>query len=220
MIQVKNIYKSFRQSSQNIPVLKGISLQVQKSESLSVVGPSGSGKTTLLSLLAGLEYADQGEIIINNSFLQKMDEKELSLFRSKNIGIVFQHHHLLPHLTALENVMLPLEIAQEKNIKKKAEMFLERVGLSHRLHHLPRQMSGGECQRTAIARASVLEPPILLADEPSGHLDSESGEKAMDVLFSLAKNSGTTLILVTHNMDLSQKTDRRVKILKGLIHPF
>ena len=200
-----------------IEVLKDISFKVDFAKSLAIVGPSGSGKTTLLSLLAGLEKPDSGTIQINHQNITQMNEKELTKFRAGNIGIVFQQYHLMPHLTALENVSLPLEIAGQKNLQKAKEQ-LAQVGMDHRFNHLPGQMSGGECQRTAIARASVTHPRILLADEPSGNLDASSGKKAMDALFSIAQK--TTLILVTHNMDLANRCFRKIQISNGCVHPF
>ncbi len=217
MIKVQNLEKSFLQASQKIQVLKGIHFETSSSQTLSIIGPSGSGKTTLLSLLAGLEQPDHGNIIIHGHNLQQMSESELVQFRAKHIGIIFQQYYLMPHLTALENVMLPLEIARDKNATQKAKKQLDYVGLSHRLNHLPRQMSGGECQRTAIARASVIKPHVLLADEPSGNLDANSGEQAMNLLFSLVKESPTILILVTHNPELAQRCRIQMKLIKGTL---
>ncbi len=210
MIQIQNVNKSFKQASRTIEVLKNISFTVETAKSLAVVGPSGSGKTTLLSLLAGLEKPDSGEIQMARQNITQMNEEELTQFRSRHIGIVFQQYHLMPHLTALENVSLPLEIARKKNAVGRAKEQLAKVGMEHRFHHLPSQMSGGECQRTAIARASVAHPCILLADEPSGNLDALSGKKAMDTLFSVAKE--TTLILVTHNMDLAGRCHKKMQM--------
>ena len=218
MIQIQNIQKNFKQALRTIEVLKNISFQLDSAKSLAIVGPSGSGKTTLLSLLAGLEKPDSGSIQIANQNITKMNEAELVQFRANHIGIVFQQYHLMPHLTALENVSLPLEITRKKNHTQKAKEQLSQVGMDHRFNHLPSQMSGGECQRVAIARASVTHPSILLADEPSGNLDALSGQKAMDTLFSLAKK--TTLILVTHNIDLANRCDEKMQISNGCIHPF
>ncbi len=218
MIQVQNIHKNFQQALRTIEVLKNISFKVDTTKSLAIVGPSGSGKTTLLSLLAGLEKPDSGNIQIDSQNITQMNESELVQFRSNNIGIVFQQYHLMPHLTALENVSLPLEITRKKKYIQKAKEQLAKVGMDHRFNHLPSQMSGGECQRVAIARASVTHPRILLADEPSGNLDALSGKKAMEALFSLAKE--TTLILVTHNMDLANKCEEKIQISNGCIHSF
>ncbi|MDE0152030.1 MAG: ABC transporter ATP-binding protein [Bdellovibrionales bacterium] len=218
MIQVQNIQKNFKQAFRTIEVLKNISFKVDSVKSLAIVGPSGSGKTTLLSLLAGLEKPDSGNIQIADHNITKMNEEELVTFRARHIGIVFQQYHLMPHLTALENVSLPLEIARKKDYLQKAKEQLAKVGMDHRFNHLPSQMSGGECQRVAIARASITHPSVLLADEPSGNLDALSGQKAMDTLFALAKE--TTLILVTHNMDLANRCDEKMQISNGCIQPF
>ena len=218
MIQVQNLNKNFKQASRRIAVLKNISFTVETAQSLAIVGPSGSGKTTLLSLLAGLEKPDSGTIQIFHQNITQMSETDLVQFRRQNIGIVFQQYHLMPRLTALENVCLPLEIAGQKNGIQKAKEQLAKVGMDHRLNHLPSQMSGGECQRTAIARAGVTRPRILLADEPSGNLDAVSGKKAMDALFSLAKE--TTLILVTHNMKLAENCRKKIQISGGGVSSF
>jgi len=213
MIQVQNIQKNFKQALRTIEVLKDINFKVSSAKSLAIVGPSGSGKTTLLSLLAGLEKPDFGNIQIANQNITIMNEAELTKFRANHIGIVFQQYHLMPHLTALENVSLPLEIIRQKNYIQKAKDQLAKVDMDHRFNHLPGQMSGGECQRVAIARASITHPSILLADEPSGNLDALSGQKAMDTLFALAKE--TTLILVTHNTNLADRCDNKMQISNG-----
>lgn len=218
MIQFKNVYKNFKQALKTIEILKNINFKVEFGKSLAIVGPSGSGKTTLLSLLAGLEKPDSGSILVDNKDITNMNENQLVQFRANTIGIVFQQYHLMPHLTALENVSLPLEIARKKNYLQRAKEQLAKVGMDHRLNHLPSQMSGGECQRVAIARASITHPRILLADEPSGNLDALSGKQAMDALFSLAAK--TTLILVTHNMDLANKCHEKMRISNGCIHLF
>ena len=219
MIQIQNLEKSFSQGSQKILVLKNIYLQLSPSQTLSIVGPSGSGKTTLLSLLAGLEKPDRGKIQIQDHLIHQMDEAELVRFRAQHIGIVFQQHYLMPHLTALENVSLPLEISRDKKALQKSKDILDDIGLSHRLHHFPYQMSGGECQRVALARASVIQPHILLADEPTGNLDIDSGKQVIDLLFSLVEKSKTTLILVTHNLELAQKCQIQTEIVNGSLEP-
>ncbi len=212
MIKVQNISKKFYQAQTCIQVLKNLNLDIANSETVAIVGPSGCGKTTLLSLLAGLESPDSGEIYINNENIVEMNERQLASFRSKNIGIVFQQFHLMPHLTALENVSLPLEILGEKEASKKALEELKKIKLDRRKDHLPHQMSGGECQRVAIARACVTQPKVIFADEPSGNLDSESAKMALDLLFSLVKENKMTLILVTHNKILAQRCDRQIYI--------
>jgi len=215
ILKVENIGKNFQQGRTTIHALKAITFSMQERESLAIVGPSGSGKTTLLSLLAGLDFPTTGNIAIDNACITSMSEKKLAYFRSHNIGIVFQQYHLMPYLTAEENVSLPLEIMRETNVQKRAQEILEMVGLSNRLNHFPHQMSGGECQRVAIARASVVRPKILLADEPSGNLDSQTGGKVMDLLFSLSAESAMTLILVTHDMQLAARCQRQIHMLDG-----
>lgn len=217
MLHVENLSKSFKQGDSKISALENINFDISRSETVAIVGPSGSGKTTLLSLLAGLEAPTDGIINIADTNLVALSEYELSQFRAQHIGIVFQQFHLMPHLTAIENVSLPLEIANDPEAEKKAQRQLELVGLGERLHHLPSQLSGGECQRVAIARASIIEPSILLADEPSGNLDHESGEKVMNLLFSLVKEKQMTLILVTHDLDLAKRCDRQIRISAGRV---
>ena len=206
MIDAAKLCKTYQQGATKVHALKNISFSLNAGESLAVTGPSGSGKTTLLSILAGLETPSSGTLAMAGENILLKSEKEKTSFRVKNIGIVFQQFHLLPHLTALENVSLPLEIAGEKDFIPQAQKMLEQVGLGHRLHHFPSQMSGGEQQRTAIARACIAHPRVLLADEPTGNLDQQSGRQAMDILFSLVKNSA--LVLVTHNMELAQRCSR------------
>lgn len=212
MIQAHDISKTFHQAGNVIPVLARVNVQVNISETLAIVGPSGSGKTTLLSLLSGLELPDKGDIFINGQKISIMTEANRAQFRAKHIGIVFQQFHLMPHLTALENVSLPLEILKDSRAFQKAEEQLDRVNLLHRQNHLPAQLSGGECQRVAIARASVTRPRVLFADEPTGNLDRDSGIKALDLLFSLVKEHKTTMILVTHNHELSKRCTRQMKL--------
>ena len=212
MVEVKNLCKSYYRASQKIPVLKNINFSLNRSKTLAVTGSSGSGKTTLLSLLAGLESPDKGDIFINNKNISTMNEPQRMEFRRQNVGIVFQQFHLMSHLTALENVSLPLEITGDTNVHQKALKQLEKVKLSHRLNHLPAQLSGGECQRVAIARASVNNPSLLLADEPTGNLDKQSAAEAMDLLFSLVKENKMTLILVTHNLSLASLCDHQINL--------
>ena len=214
MVTVKNIFKSYRQAGSVISVLKGISFVVEKSKTLAVTGPSGSGKTTLLSLLAGLESPDKGCITIDNNNIDSMNESQRTLFRIKNVGIVFQQYHLMPYLTTLENVSLPLEIAKQDLILEKSKEQLKKVGLSHRLEHLPSQLSGGECQRVSIARACVTKPKILFADEPTGNLDQDSSNTVMDILFSLVRENKMTMILVTHDLNLSRLCDHQISLEK------
>ena len=200
--------------NQALHILNGIDLQINAGESAAILGSSGAGKSTLLGLLAGLDQASSGEVYLNQQPLNKLSEEERAAVRQQ-VGFVFQSFQLLEHLTALENVMLPLELAGEKEYEAKAKQWLDRVGLSHRLKHYPRQLSGGEQQRVAIARAFAGEPLVLFADEPSGNLDSVTGHSIIELLFSLNKDQGTTLILVTHDEVLAQRCQRRFYLQQG-----
>ena len=215
MMNIVNVKKSYGQASSRVEVLKGINLKIESGETLALVGKSGSGKSTLLSLMAGLDQVDSGEIWIQEKCINKLSEKELTLFRAQNIGIVFQQFHLVSTLTALENVLLPLNILKNPNALAIATELIDEVGLSHRSHHLPSELSGGESQRVAIARALSTSPAILFADEPSGNLDEETGVKVMDLLFEMVKQTKTTLILVTHDMDLAKKCSRIILLEHG-----
>lgn len=215
MMKVTNLRKSYGHGDARFEVLKGINLNIQKGETLALIGKSGSGKSTLLSLLAGLDQADSGEIEISGKNISTLKEQELTRFRAENMGIVFQQFHLVSTLSALENVLLPLELLKRDNAKEIAKSLLESVGLSHRSHHLPSELSGGESQRVAIARALAINPAILFADEPSGNLDEETGEKVMDLLFNMVKKTNTTLVLVTHDQDLAKKCSRVVHLEHG-----
>lgn len=212
MLQMINVSKSFQQGDQFIQVLHEFKLDLKTGETLALLGPSGSGKSTLLSLLAGLDRPDSGSVIIDHQHLNQMDEEQLTAFRAANIGIIFQQFHLFSHLTALENVMLPLEILGQKKAIEKATDALEKVGLQHRLQHFPHQMSGGENQRIAIARAFVIQPRILLADEPSGSLDQKTGDQVMDLLFDLVQKEKTMLILVSHNELLAKRCAQHIHL--------
>lgn len=214
-VAVRNLRKSYGQGEARVEVLKGINLDIQQGETLALIGKSGSGKSTLLSLLAGLDQSDAGEIVINGKNISTMNEKELTGFRAAHMGIVFQQFHLVSTLTALENVLLPLELLKRSGAKETASNLLESVGLSHRAHHLPSQLSGGESQRVAIARALAISPAILFADEPSGNLDEETGDKVMDLLFDMVEKTGTTLVLVTHDQDLARRCKRVVHLEHG-----
>ena len=216
-LTLANVRKSFHQGETEIAVLKGLNVQIEPGQIVSIVGQSGSGKSTLLSILAGLERADTGDISVDKINLTPLAEKELTLFRAQNIAIVFQQYHLISHLTALENVMLALEILKIGNAKERAEEVLKELGLGHRLNHFPSQLSGGECQRVAIARALVVKPKILLADEPSGNLDTHTGDKVMDVFFDVVRKQKITTILVTHSEALAQRCERRLRLEEGLL---
>ena len=193
-----------------LEILKGITLEIKSGESVAIVGASGSGKSTLLGLLAGLDEGSGGKVIIADTDLGQLDEDGRALFRADHIGFVFQSFQLLPALTALENVMLPLELKGADDARQQAELFLERVELTERAHHYPRQMSGGEQQRVAIARAFATSPAILFADEPTGNLDTRTGTHIVDLLFDLNREEGTTLVLVTHDATLAARCERRL----------
>jgi len=214
VLNVQDLSKTYLQGDTTVEVLSKVTFELKTGETLSIVGPSGSGKTTLLSLLAGLEAATSGSVFIKGENIFSLSEMALSLFRSNHIGIIFQQFHLMPHLTALENISLPLEIQGDSQAQQKALEALEAVQLSHRKNHLPRELSGGECQRIAIARAIVVKPDLLLADEPSGNLDADTGKRIMDLIFNLVHQNKMTLILVTHNQELAKRCHRQI-ILQG-----
>lgn len=217
LLQLKKITKTFHQGDQLVEVLENINFSVNPGEQIAILGQSGSGKSTLLSIMAGLDHPDLGTIEVNQENLASISQDELSRFRSKHIGIVFQQYHLMRHLTALENVSIPLELQHTLEPSKKAKEALHSVGLSNRFDHFPSQLSGGECQRVAIARAMITEPSIILADEPSGNLDQKTGEEIMGLIFRLCRDRGQTLILVTHNHDLAKKCDRTVILSDGIL---
>lgn len=212
---LNDVRKSFHQGDTEIQVLNGLNVNIEPGQIVSIVGQSGSGKSTLLSILAGLERADRGDILVDKANLVPMSEHDLTLFRAQNISIVFQQYHLIGHLTALENVMLALEILKMENPRERAEEALRELGLGHRLEHFPSQLSGGECQRVAIARALVVKPKILLADEPSGNLDIHTGDKVMDVFFDVVRKHKITTILVTHSESLAKKCERTLRLEEG-----
>jgi putative ABC transport system ATP-binding protein len=216
-IKIQNIKKKFVQGKNIINVLDDISLEIESGEIIALLGKSGSGKSTLLSLLAGLDKPDMGSILFENTDLTKLTENELCDWRAKNLGIVFQQFNLIPHLTALENVLLPLEI-NGLDDKQRALDWLTMVGLENRVGHFPSMLSGGEQQRVAIARALVTKPPMLLADEPTGNLDSETGKVVIETLFKIAREMKTTMILVTHDDELAAKADRIVRLAGGKCH--
>ncbi|MBF0112839.1 MAG: ABC transporter ATP-binding protein [Desulfamplus sp.] len=216
IVEVKGLYKSYLQAGHGrLDVIQNVNFEIGKSQTVAITGQSGSGKTTLMALLAGLDTPDAGEILIDGQNLNFMNEDALAKFRAKNIGIIFQQFHLMPHLVAEENVSLPLEILKAKDIKDRTDLALKEVGLESRKSHLPSQLSGGECQRVAIARAIVVKPAILLADEPTGNLDTKTGEQVANLLFDLVANSAMTLIVVTHNMELANRCDRAFKLDAG-----
>ena len=202
-----------------VEILKKINLDVDYGETVSVVGPSGSGKTSMLMLLAGLERVTGGQIQVAGADLTALSEDELARFRRQNVGIVFQSFHLIPTMNAIENAAIPLEFAGVSDAADQARLILEQVGLGHRLDHFPGQLSGGEQQRLALARAFAPKPKLLLADEPTGNLDSSTGERIIDLMFDLHQASGTTLILITHDKSLAQRCERSIEIRDGVLRP-
>ena len=215
IISLNNVSLTLKGNAGNVNIIKNISLNINQGESIGLIGPSGSGKSSLLMLAGGLERASSGEIEILGQVITEMSEDKLSRLRRNNVGVVFQSFHLIPTLTALENVATPLEISFSKNPNKHAIMALDRVGLSHRAGHYPSQLSGGEQQRVALARAYVSNPKILLADEPTGNLDEENTKAIVDLLFEIKNENDTTLFLVTHSRELAKKCDRIITIRDG-----
>ncbi|MCP3922163.1 MAG: ABC transporter ATP-binding protein [Desulfobacterales bacterium] len=216
ILNVKNVSKSYPQPERgNLQVLTDCSFGISKGETTAITGQSGSGKTTLLSLIAGLDSPDSGSVILDGTDINGMSEDKLARFRARKTGMIFQQFHLMPHLTAEENVKLPIEILKSDRIEEKALSILEKVGLTDRKDHMPGQLSGGECQRVAIARALVVEPKVLLADEPTGNLDVKTGDIVADLLFDLVDSSNMTLVVVTHNPDLASRCERELTLAKG-----
>ncbi|EAY29173.1 ABC transporter ATP-binding protein [Microscilla marina] len=215
ILQVENLSKSYVSGAKDLTVLKNVSFSLSAGSTVSIVGASGSGKTTLLGLCAGLDRASTGSIALNGIILDKLSEDERAAVRNQNVGFIFQNFQLIPTLTALENVMVPLELRKEKNARKKALQLLEKVGLASRHHHYASQLSGGEQQRVSLARAFSNHPKILFADEPTGNLDEETSQKVEKLLFDLNKETGTTLVLVTHDLELAQKTQRIIQLKGG-----
>ena len=216
-IQFNNVSLNYGTKNDIVEVLKSISFSIDSEEVVSIVGPSGSGKTSIIMLASGLETASKGSVKINNQEIVGLKENELSEVRRKNICIVFQSFYLIPNLTAVENVLLSLEANQQYNLEKDAEELLGEFGLSHRLHHLPSELSGGEQQRVAIARALINKPKIILADEPTGNLDSANSEIMIDLLFDYTKKSQTSLVMVTHDNSIAKRCDRIIEIRDGQI---
>ncbi len=215
LVEVRQVSKEFQQGETVIPVLRDLTFGVEAGETVAIVGQSGSGKSTLLSMLAGLDQPTKGSIHVDGQDLSRLSQNELTRFRGRSIGIIFQQFHLMRSLTALENVLLPLDILGLPNAEARAMDALQLMGLGARAKHLPQQLSGGECQRVAIARAFVVEPRILLADEPSGNLDTATGEKVMNLLFDAVAQRGMTLILVTHDMQLASRCKKRLPLVQG-----
>lgn len=217
ILNIQNLEKTYSSGSKKLTVLHDISFDIEEGSTFSIVGPSGSGKTTLLGLCAGLDHSDSGTIELCGVQLNALSEDQRALLRNKKVGFVFQDFQLLPTLTALENVAVPLELQGDKNAAKIGMELLEKVGLADRYHHYPSQLSGGEQQRVAVARAFSNKPAILFADEPTGNLDAETGEKVVDLLFNLNKELGTTLVIVTHDIELAQKTQHILRLKGGKI---
>lgn len=217
VIETQNLGKTVITSEGPLEILSAVNISINSGESIAVMGVSGSGKSTLLSLLAGLDLPTAGSIQLQGNSLTEMDEDSRAALRNQHVGFVFQSFQLLPGLTALENVMLPLELVNDANAHDAAEELLQRVGLSHRLNHTPMQLSGGEQQRVALARAFVTQPTILFADEPTGNLDSKTGAHIIELLFELNKENNTTLILVTHDQVLAEHCQRTIKLEAGKV---
>ena len=217
MIRVENLTMQLRGGGHVVSILKGLNFEVPRKQMVSIVGPSGSGKSTLLGLLAGLDKPTTGSIRLNGREITTWTESQLAHFRRQNIGYLFQAFHLIPTLTALENVMLPMELSGDATAKDRARDLLEAVELQDRQHHYPTQLSGGEQQRVAVARAFACRPPILLADEPTGNLDSATGQLVIDLLLRLHRDQGSTLLLVTHDTALAGQTERIITLHDGTI---
>ena len=215
MIKTSQLSKSVKTAEADLEILRGIDLEIKRGETAAIVGTSGSGKSTLLGLLAGLDSPSGGDIYLDDTNIVQLDEDERAILRSQKVGFVFQSFQLLPALTALENVMLPLELAGRDDARVMAEDYLARVGLGERLHHYPRTLSGGEQQRVAIARAFAAKPLILFADEPTGNLDTATGAKIIELLFGLNEEEGTTLVLVTHDNTLADRCQRKLVMTAG-----
>jgi putative ABC transport system ATP-binding protein len=215
ILQAENLTKIYRSADKSLTVLDAVSFSVSEGNSVAIIGPSGSGKTTLLGLCAGLDTPTSGSVSVMGYKLNALDEDDRAYIRNQYVGFVFQNFQLLSTLTALENVMVPLELRGERNVTQKAIDLLGRVGLGDRLHHYPSQLSGGEQQRVAIARAFVTDPKILFADEPTGNLDEDNAHHVTDLLFTMNKEKGTTLVLVTHNIELAHRTQRVLKMRGG-----
>lgn len=215
MIEIKNLTKIVRSGADDLTILDNVSLEIPDGQFVAVTGASGSGKSTLLGLIAGLDAPTSGEILIDGEDITKMSEDALADLRSGKLGFIFQSFHLIPSLTALENIMIPLEIGRQKDAKQRAENLLEEVGLAKRGHHYPTQLSGGEQQRIAIARAFANTPKILLADEPTGNLDSKNGAHIFDLMTKLHAQNNLSLILVTHDQNLAEKAERQIRLRDG-----
>lgn len=217
ILSIQNLKKSYSSGSKELTVLEDISFDIEENETFAIVGPSGSGKTTLLGLCAGLDQPDSGSIELCGTMINELNEDQRAVLRNQKVGFVFQDFQLIPTLTALENVAVPLELRGDKNATQAGKELLGKVGLGERYDHYPSQLSGGEQQRVALARAFSNKPEILFADEPTGNLDEETGKKVVDLLIELNKESGTTLVIVTHDMELARKTQRILRLKGGRV---
>lgn len=217
ILNIQNLCKTYQSGGRTLTVLNDINFAIEAGSTMSIVGPSGSGKTTLLGLCAGLDRSSSGIVELNHIRLDNLSEDQRARVRNQYVGFIFQNFQLLPTLTALENVMVPLELRGEKNIRPRAVELLDKVGLADRGHHYPAQLSGGEQQRVSLARAFSNSPKILFADEPTGNLDAETSEKVVKLLFDLNREAGTTLVLVTHDLDLAARTQRIIRIKGGSV---
>jgi putative ABC transport system ATP-binding protein len=215
ILEVRNLRKTYRSAGKTLTVLEDINFSFEAGSTNAIIGPSGSGKTTLLGICAGLDRPTSGEVILAGDHLNVRSEDELAALRNRSVGFIFQNFQLMPSLTALENVMVPLELRKERDARPRSLELLDRVGLADRSHHYPVQLSGGEQQRVALARAFSNQPSILFADEPTGNLDAETSDRVVQLLFGLNKEIGTTLVLVTHNPDLAAQTGRTIRIKGG-----
>ncbi|MBT9330651.1 ABC transporter ATP-binding protein [Paracidobacterium acidisoli] len=217
MIEVRGLKKSIRNGARTVEILRGIDLTIPRGQFVVIMGASGSGKSTLLGLLAGLDSPTEGDVILDGVTISRMEEDDLAQVRGRKIGFVFQSYQLIPTLTALENVLLPHELNARGDGRAKAQSLLEAVGLADRLHHYPVQLSGGEQQRVALARAFVLDPPIVMADEPTGNLDSKNGQHVLDLLTDRQRSAGTTLVMVTHDPQIATCADRQIHVRDGVV---
>lgn len=217
MIEIKNVTKTVRSGADDLTILAEVSLEIPDGQFVAITGASGSGKSTLLGLIAGLDAPSSGEILIDGQSITAMNEDGLANLRSDKLGFIFQSFHLIPSLTAFENILIPLEIRGDKNAKERATQLLEEVDLTNRGHHYPNELSGGEQQRVAIARAFANNPKILLADEPTGNLDSRNGQHIFELMTALHDDKKTTLILVTHDQELAEKAERQIRLRDGKI---
>lgn len=218
ILSVKSLTKTYSSGSRSLTVLSEVTFDVSKGSTCAIVGPSGSGKTTLLGLCAGLDKPSSGSVVLNGVVLDDLSEDEKAEVRNRHVGFIFQSFNLMPTLTAMENIMIPMELRGDKDAKNRALELLEKVGLADRRKHYPAQLSGGEQQRVSIARAFANRPSILFADEPTGNLDGETGAAIEDLIFELNRDAGTTLVLVTHDLELANKTNRVIGMKNGSLH--